>query len=481
MDSRFITRLGLHGFGSLALPLICALILNASFLLVGRHGSAKTTLARRLARALGLPFRLFDASKTPFEDVLGFIDPSSLAEGAARYVPTPLSALGAGFVFIDEVSRAEPTMQSKFLELVFERTLMGLPLPALRYVGAGMNPSSYLGAGAVDEALLGRFDIVLTAPTFCTLTLADQRAALEDGAGLNTDGDFDPDGDAEEPSYQPDLVTFIEAARQALPAAQRRVRRHVLAYVLAYVRASKGDGMELDGRRAVMLVRNLVAAHAALDAGWRWDGDDEALYRLIVEASLPFIASDSDFDVGRVWSAHAVAWGTAAGQGESGPGVIDVLGDGDSGRALLLYLEIASTLDETDHDRVVHRFQEELRQAPYQARTAPALRLVELLHAVQDHHEDFPPELVARLLAWGVEFLGVDREQGNALSEMAKAAGGVLDLSKPEDALLARLALRLSSARPDDPSEAPAPIQATRNLNSLRAGLRHAQANGLAR
>lgn len=277
-DSRFITRMGLHGWDDLALPLVCVLVRNASVLLVGRHGSAKTALARRLAEALGLPFRIFDASKTPFEDLLGFIDPSSLADGEARYVPTPLSAWGAGFILVDEISRADERMQSKFLELVHERTLMGLALPELRYVAAAMNPASYLGAGPVDEALLGRFDVILQVPDFTQLSQVDQLAALRAGAGVDQ-------GDATGGSgLQPALLDFIEAAREALPDVEARLGGRVVNYAVALARAARAEHLRLDGRRLVMIVRNLLAAHAVLDAGWAWELDEEALYRRIVEA-----------------------------------------------------------------------------------------------------------------------------------------------------------------------------------------------------
>ncbi len=474
MDSRFIARLGLHGLARLGLPLVVAFVLNASFLLVGRHGSAKTTLVRRLAVALGVTFRLYDASKTPWEDVVGFVDPTSLAEGKARYVPTPLSALGAGLVFIDELSRAEPAMQSRFIELLWggepgNRTLMGDPLPELEYVGAGMNPPSYLGAGEVDEAVLSRFDIVLWVPDFTTLSFTDQRAALRAGAGLDGSAPGGPRTPSNGEGHQPELVALIEAARTELMAVGEDSGAFVETYVLAFVRAALAEGIKIDGRRAVMLCRNLLAARAIVAAGWPWDGDLESLHRTIMEASLPHVASDPDFDLGRVRSVHSAAWGMAATPG--GSGVFDVLGDGDSTRALREYLRIAPTLSETDHDRATHRWSEELRRASFSARAAPALRNLEILRAMQDRHADFPAELVARSLSSARQLLGLDHDQGEALRELGQEAGGSVDLRLPKDALLARLALRLSSPRLDDSDLGVTPTEASKYLTRLRAGL----------
>ena len=462
----FITTLGLHGWQRLELPLLCVLVRRGSLLLVGGHGSAKTMLARRLAAALGLSFRGYDATKVVWEDVLGFIDPASLAQGTARYVDTPLSARGAELILIDEISRADPAMQSKLLELVFGRTLMGEPLQVLQYVLSAMNPSTYLGAGPVDDALLGRFDVIVEVPSFSELSEADQAAAVAAGSGM--------DGDGQPPlGLLPELVAFIEAARQALPAAEARVGERVVHYAVALARAARAEHLRLDGRRVGMIARNLLAAHAVLDAGWAWEEDEEALYGRIVEVSVPYVARGEDFDPARIRSAHAVAWAAAADRAHQRASLLDILGDGDSDRALRRYLERASQLDVTEHDRVVHRIQEELRLAPLKARTRPALRVLELLRAVQQRHQDFPPELVARLLTWGRRLLGLDRDSDHDLAQLVQQAGAPIDLSTPGAALAARLALQLSMPELDNPVELPSLHHAVRNLGVLRAALDH--------
>jgi MoxR-like ATPase len=466
LNSGFITTLGLHGWQRLELPLLCVLVRRGSLLLVGGHGSAKTMLARRLAAAIGLSFRCYDATKVVWEDVLGFIDPASLAQGTARYVDTPLSARGAGLILIDEISRADPAMQSKLLELVFGRTLMGEPLQVLQYVLSAMNPSTYLGAGPVDEALLGRFDVIVEVPSFSELSEADQAAAVAAGTGMDADGQ-PPAG------LLPELVAFIEAARRALPAAEARVGQRVVRYAVALARAARAEHLRLDGRRVVMIARNLLAAHAVLDAGWAWEDDEEALYGRIVEASVPYVAREEDFDPARIRSAHAVAWAAAGDLAHQRANLLDILGDGDSDRALRRYLERAPQLDVTEHDRVVHRLQEELRLAPLKARTRPALRVLELLRAVQQRHQDFPPELVARLLTWGRRLLGLDRDSDHDLLQLVQQAGAPIDLSTPGAALAARLALQLSMPELDNPVELPSLPHAVRNLGVLRAALDH--------
>ena len=464
LTSGFITHLGLHGWQRLELPLLCVLVRRGSMLLVGGHGSGKTMLARRLAAALGLTCRVYDATKTPFEDLLGYIDPASLCAGTARYVDTPLSARGVGLILVDEISRAEPGMQSKFLELVFERTLMGEPLTELRYVLAAMNPSSYLGAGPVDEALLGRFDVIVQVPSFAELAEPDQAAAIAAGAGMQAE---------EQPPVGPlpALIELIEAARARLPEVAERLGEHARSYAVAFARASHAEHLPLDGRRVVMLARTLIAAHALVEAGWAWDGDDEELYRSVALASLPWVASEIDFDPVRVLSPHATAWGVAGGPGERREGVLQILGDGDSDRAMRRYLQLADRLDVVEHDRIVHRFQEELRRAQVKARTGPALRLLELLRAVQERSREFPAELVVRLLSFGRRLLGLDNDRDEHLVKLAATAGVALDLDDPRDALAARLALQLAVPRIEEPEAEPRIPQAAHHLRVLRAAL----------
>jgi MoxR-like ATPase len=463
----FLARIGLHGLENLALPLLISLITLDALLLAGRHGSAKTTLFRRISAALGRRFRPYDASKTPFEDVLGFLDPTSLGQGQLTYVRTPLSAEGAQVIFIDEISRADLSMQSRFLEIVFGKSLMGNPLTELEWVAAAMNPSSYEGAGPVDRALLGRFAIVLRAPEYHQLSPADQRAAALASAGLSDGPGFDRD--AEREGRWPQLIEFVEAARAAMLEARRIHGETVVDYVVTLSRVLCADDLVVDARRIGFLCRNLLAAKAAVAAGYAFPGDEQDLFGHVVEASFPFVAEDPDFDIARLRSAHAEAWGIA-GDPDAAP-LILVLGDGDPERALRTYLDLAATLEPCAHDRVVHRFQEELRLAPLQTRTGPALRLLRLLRAVQERHQDFPAELVARLLAWGRTFVGLGRDFGEELRSLLDRAPAGFDLQQPEGSMLARLALQLSLACMDDPSETPDIDLAARNLNLLRTGL----------
>jgi len=62
--------LELFGLEAIEDPLWAAIITADPVLLIGGHGTAKTTLAGRLAQALGETFWVYYASKALFEDVI---------------------------------------------------------------------------------------------------------------------------------------------------------------------------------------------------------------------------------------------------------------------------------------------------------------------------------------------------------------------------------------------------------------------------
>ena len=149
---------------------------GAPVLLVGAHGTAKSLLVEKLAGALGLVFRHYNASLVSYDDLVGI--PMPAPEGAGlRFVGTEGAIWGAGFVFLDEISRCRPELQNKLFPLIHERRVAGLDLPDLRQRWAAMNPPApqgegaedaggplYLGSEALDAALADRFAFVLRVP-----------------------------------------------------------------------------------------------------------------------------------------------------------------------------------------------------------------------------------------------------------------------------------------------------------------------------
>lgn len=146
--------------------LLTSLVTGQPILLVGGQGAAKTLLTSMLARALDKRFVAADCSKAAFEDLVGFPSPRGLAEGRMEFVETPLSLMDKGFILLDELSRAQPANQNKYLEVIRNRSLMGRRIEGLEHVWAAMNPAhdGFAGTHECDAALLSRFVFAIQVP-----------------------------------------------------------------------------------------------------------------------------------------------------------------------------------------------------------------------------------------------------------------------------------------------------------------------------
>ncbi|MCE7959068.1 MAG: hypothetical protein DYH06_14190, partial [Acidobacteria bacterium ACB2] len=183
---RFLRLLGLHGWDGLDAPVLAALATESPLLLIGPHGSGKTMVLNRLAEALGLVHRHYNASLLSFDDLVGFPVPR---DGRLEWLQTPSTIHGAESVLFDEVSRCRPEVQNKLFPLVHERVLMGVALPRLVHRWAAMNPppaegtdEGYAGAEPLDVALADRFAFVLSVPSLADLGAEDRRRVLRPGA-----------------------------------------------------------------------------------------------------------------------------------------------------------------------------------------------------------------------------------------------------------------------------------------------------------
>src|SRR5207302_3208266 len=105
-------ELGVVGWAALDPVLLAALALEAPVLLVGPHGTAKSMVVERVAAALGLPFRHYNASLLNYDDLVGIPLPDEDGTGL-RFVSTGGAIWGAGFAFFDEISRCRPALANK--------------------------------------------------------------------------------------------------------------------------------------------------------------------------------------------------------------------------------------------------------------------------------------------------------------------------------------------------------------------------------
>ncbi|MDA8016200.1 MAG: MoxR family ATPase [Thermoanaerobaculia bacterium] len=144
------------------LAVVC-LLADGHLLVEDVPGVGKTTLARTLARALGLAFQRiqFTSDLLP-SDIIG-VSIYRQEQQTFEFVPGPLFA---NVVLADEINRATPKTQSALLEAMSERKVSverrryQLSRPFL--VLATQNPLEYLGTYPLPESQLDRFLMSLT-------------------------------------------------------------------------------------------------------------------------------------------------------------------------------------------------------------------------------------------------------------------------------------------------------------------------------
>ena len=126
-----LTRpLGLLGWETLEPVLLAALTTRDPLLLIGKHGTGKSFLLERLAQALGLVYRFYNASLINYDDLVGIPVPDE-TRSSLRYITTPTAIWDAEVVFVDELNRTRPDLQNKLFPIIHERRVQGVELEKL--------------------------------------------------------------------------------------------------------------------------------------------------------------------------------------------------------------------------------------------------------------------------------------------------------------------------------------------------------------
>jgi len=140
--------------------------LNKPFILLGKHGTCKTTCAKEIARIFGKKsYRFYDATKDDLISIAGIPIPQKLAKGKLEFSEHDRSIWNAKVIVIDELTRANKENQNLWLEILEEKTCFGRKLQYEALI-ATMNPESYAATFKLDEALLDRFYAVIPVPDF---------------------------------------------------------------------------------------------------------------------------------------------------------------------------------------------------------------------------------------------------------------------------------------------------------------------------
>ena len=254
-----LTRpLGLLGWERLEPVLLAALTTREPLLLIGRHGTAKSFLLERLAQALGLVYRFYNASLINYDDLVGIPLPDE-TQTSLRYITTPTAIWDAEVVFVDEINRTRPDLQNKLFPIIHERRVQGVELEKLRYRWAAMNPAAngdhdneeqYLGAEPLDPALADRFGFLIEVPDWGDLSESERTEVLLDQFR----------GRHEFPVQVPALVERSVAIFRELCA---RPPTQLCGYFLALESQLRNAGTRFSSRRMTTLLRTSLGIHAA--------------------------------------------------------------------------------------------------------------------------------------------------------------------------------------------------------------------------
>lgn len=304
----FLGRLGVVGWGSLEPVVLAALATEAPLLLVGAHGTAKSMLAERVANAMGLAFRHYNASLLNYDDLVGIPLPDEAGQ-TLRFVASPGAIWEAEFAFLDEISRCRADLQNKLFPLIHERRVAGVDLPRLRQRWAAMNPPApdegdeatgavYLGSEALDPALADRFAFVVRVPGWDQLAEGERLRLIR--------------GDASEPDDRaPSLTDLVDACRSHLQALRGPDYDRLADYVATLVDLLATAELAQSPRRARQLAANALAVHAArlvLEGEGALLGESA---EIALQHGLPQSADADPPKLAQVLAAHRQAWEVA--------------------------------------------------------------------------------------------------------------------------------------------------------------------------
>ncbi len=294
--------LGFFGLDHLEPAVVAALADTQPMLLIGQPGCAKSELLNRIAAALGLRHRHYNASMVSFDDLFGYPVPAADRSGLVQ-LRMPDDIWDAQAVFFDEISRCRPELQNKFFSVIHERKVNGRPLGDLVYRWSAMNPppgpdddpgdAVCGGSLPLDYALADRFAWVLSLPSFDDLDHGTRLRILAAPQGAPIDGRG--------------LQRLLEDTRLHHAALAATVIAKAQSWVNALTAPMHAAGWSLSGRRAVMLVRCagwMVASHRALGL----DANLQECLWATLRFCVPYPAAGKAVDHARLHAVHRAAW-----------------------------------------------------------------------------------------------------------------------------------------------------------------------------
>jgi hypothetical protein len=157
----------LFGWDHLESIILGCIATKQNILLLGSHGTGKTSIGKFLSVAAGIDekeFMKYAMDKENLLSMVGCPNPEKLREGKLDYATHERSVFRAKAMLMDEITRSPKDTQNMVLEILEEKTVFGKPLK-YKFCIASANNETYKGAMKLDAALLDRFVVVLPVPS----------------------------------------------------------------------------------------------------------------------------------------------------------------------------------------------------------------------------------------------------------------------------------------------------------------------------
>lgn len=143
---------------------------SKNILIVGAHGTGKTSLIKKVALEAGLKMGsscvyLSGSTLDPWVDFVGVPRPDASGQYLQFFRPAYMDPENLELLVIDEINRSASKVRNACMELAQFRSVNGVKFPKLRAVWACANPADtdagYSDAEAIDVALADRFPIII--------------------------------------------------------------------------------------------------------------------------------------------------------------------------------------------------------------------------------------------------------------------------------------------------------------------------------
>lgn len=278
-----LESLGIIGWGKIEPIILSALVRQLPILLIGNHGTNKTEAAEVLGKATygkGINFVPYDTPLLCTDDLMGYPDPRSLAEGEVKFIGTQISIWGQEVCMFDEINRASPFTASKLMECVRTKKVMGMATE-LRQVFGGVNPPKNYDSQTMDLAMASRW-VCVQVPDMEQLGSADMTKILDFALDTSTDENATEPVDRSTDQAFDLFKNDIAKARAMTWAGADLIQvRDAILKVAAVI--NQEQNINCSPRQAQNMVKLLVASRSLVKVG--------LLDKLDVQAEVELVLS----------------------------------------------------------------------------------------------------------------------------------------------------------------------------------------------